>query len=961
MHLKWTTSSPGRQIVAAALLVLLSCVIRWLLFSELGRGIPYLTYYPAVILAAIYGGFVGGLISTLLSALLSLYWTQQGRLSAVEGVAFAVFILICLMITSLSEALHRAWRKAESVQALLKEELAGHEETERSLKAANRLYATLGRISLTALHTVEGESFFEAICRDVVAVGGFRMAWIGLVDDAAQCLRPISHAGFENGYLKEIVLPVGTGASQGPTNLSIQEGRVVTNNDTRTNPGMAPWREAALARGYASSAAVPLRCQNKVIGALTLYAGEPGFFSTEETRLLDQIGEVVSFALDSQWTQAEKIHTRQSLQESEAWFQIYMEHAEDSLFVHDFEGRILDVNRQASLSLGYSREELLGMTVLDFEVDYTLEALKSALTKVNLGEAVTFAGHHRRKDGTVFPIEIRLGAFDALGGRRYIGLVRDITERKRMEDELRDSTERLRLATEASGVGIWQWNIQSNEIQWSEQMFQLYGIDPTPGGMVDYNTWANAVLPEDLPRQEEILQQTLRDRGGSRREFRIRRADNGEIRHIQAVEVVRVNQQGAVEWVLGTNLDFTESEQAEEQLRQAGRFLQATIDALSAHLCVLDQNGVILATNRAWNQFIEANPPRAQRVLPGANYLDVCDEVSAPDSVEAKAFAAGIRSVISCQCDAYSQEYPCHSPSEERWYLARVTRFFDAASPRVVVAHENISDQKRAEARIRELNGQLEERIRQRTKQLEMVNQEQESFCYSVSHDLRAPLRSIDGFSRILLEDYQDKLDDAGKDSLGRVRAATQRMGILIEDLLTLSRLTRAEMHVVPVDLSALAILVANELERAEPERRVKFVIEPGLVAQADAGLIRSVLENLMGNAWKYSSKKADAQIEFGALSPIDLEFPPKTDSGLGSVTEKTFFVSDNGAGFDMAYVDRLFGAFQRLHTVAEFPGSGIGLATVQRILHRHNGRIWAEGRVDQGATFYFTLPEQSL
>ena len=242
-----------------------------------------------------------------------------------------------------------------------------------------------------------------------------------------------------------------------------------------------------------------------------------------------------------------------------------------------------------------------------------------------------------------------------------------------------------------------------------------------------------------------------------------------------------------------------------------------------------------------------------------------------------------------------------------------------------------------------------------------MVNQEQESFCYSVSHDLRAPLRSIDGFSRILLEDYQDKLDDAGKDSLGRVRAATQRMGILIEDLLTLSRLTRAEMHVVPVDLSALAILVANELERAEPERRVKFVIEPGLVAQADAGLIRSVLENLMGNAWKYSSKKADAQIEFGALSPIDLEFPPKTDSGLGSVTEKTFFVSDNGAGFDMAYVDRLFGAFQRLHTVAEFPGSGIGLATVQRILHRHNGRIWAEGRVDQGATFYFTLPEQSL
>ena len=961
MNLKWTTPSIGRQIVAASLLVLLSCFLRWFLFSELGRGIPYLTYYPAVILAAFYGGFAAGLMATALSAILSFYWTQQGHLAPVEDLAFAVFILICLMISFISEALHRAWRKAESIQALLKEEVAGHEATERSLKAANRLYVTLGRISLTALHAVEGESFFEAICRDVVAVGGFRMAWIGLVDESAQCLRPVSHAGFENGYLKEMVLPIGVGASQGPTNQSLSEARVVTNNDTRTNPAMAPWREAALERGYASSAAVPLHCQGKVIGALTLYAGEPGFFSTEETRLLDQIGEVVSFALDSQWTQSEKVHTSQSLQESEARFRIYMENAVDSLFVHDFEGRLLDVNRQASISLGYSREELLSMSVVDFEVDYTLEELKSVWFKLEEGKPATFAGNHRRKDGTIFPIEIRLGAFITAGGRRCIGLVRDITERKRMEDELIDSNERLRLATEASGVGIWQWNIQSNQIQWSDQMFQLYGISPTPNGRVDYKTWAAAVLPEELARQEEILQQTLRDRCGSRREFRIRRADNEEIRHIQAVEVVRVNQQGAVEWVLGTNLDFTESEQAEEELRRVGRFSQATIDALSAQLCVLDQNGMILATNQAWNEFIEANPPRAQRVLPGANYLDVCDEVSAPDAVEAKAFAAGIRSVISGDSIFYSQEYPCHSPTEERWYVARVTRFQEPAPARVVVAHENITEQKRADARIRELNAQLEKRILQRTSQLEMANRELESFCYSVSHDLRAPLRSIDGFSRILLEDYHDKLDDAGRDSLDRVRAATQRMGVLIEDLLKLSRLTRAEMQVVPVDLSALAALVANGLEKAEPGRRVKFVIEPGLVANADPGLIQNVLENLIGNAWKYTSKKTDAQIEFGALGSIEPDQNTPKDRGDRPSSEKTFFVRDNGVGFDMAYADKLFGAFQRLHSVMEFPGSGIGLATVQRILHRHNGRIWAEGRVDQGATFYFTLPEQLL
>src|SRR6202171_1225448 len=221
------------------------------------------------------------------------------------------------------------------------------------------------------------------------------------------------------------------------------------------------------------------------------------------------------------------------------------------------------------------------------------------------------------------------------------------------------------------------------------------------------------------------------------------------------------------------------------------------------------------------------------------------------------------------------------------------------------------------------------------------TNNELEAFSYSVSHDLRAPLRSIDGFSLALLEDYEEKLDAGGKDNLHRVRAATQRMGVLIDDLLNLSRVTRTEMKLQRVDLSAIGRSIAADLRNSQPERRSEFSMQEDLEAYADSHLMRIALENLLGNAWKFTSKRESACIEFG-----------KTHCN-GSLA---YFVRDNGAGFDPARAGRLFGAFQRLHDANDFPGTGVGLATVQRIIHRHGGRIWAESAVERGATFYFTL-----
>jgi len=403
----------------------------------------------------------------------------------------------------------------------------------------------------------------------------------------------------------------------------------------------------------------------------------------------------------------------------------------------------------------------------------------------------------------------------------------------------------------------------------------------------------------------------------------------GDRRHLILSDTSLAGHEGTVDFILCTGIDVTEEKRAEEERLRLGSIVESSDDAIIGKTL----NGII----ESWNSGAErlfgysaeeaigrpisflATPETVHEIPAILARIRNGERVEHYDTVRLKKDGTQVNVSITV------------SP-----VLDRFGRIVGAST----IARD-ITERVLVEEEIRRLNEELDERVRERTSELRAVNKELEAFSYSVSHDLRAPLRSIDGFSQALLEDCTDALNDQGKDYLRRVRASSQRMGELIDDLLSLSRVTRSEMRREEIDLSQMVKSIAAELQKREPEREVQFEVQEGLTVTGDTQLLRVAMENLLGNAWKFTSRKECARIAFGQT-----EYD-------GTIA---YFVSDNGAGFDMAYADKLFGPFQRLHSTEEFGGTGIGLATVQRIIHRHGGRVWAEGAVNRGATLYFTL-----
>lgn len=506
---------------------------------------------------------------------------------------------------------------------------------------------------------------------------------------------------------------------------------------------------------------------------------------------------------------------------------------------------------------------------------------------------------------------------------RTVLLARDVTERVKAQRSLQEKTAELDRFFNASLELLCIADVQGRFRRLNPLWAQVLGWTLAE---LEGQRFLDFVHPDDLGSTLVAVEQLSQQKSVTRFLNRYRCKD-GSYRWLEWASFP------AGEMIYAVAHDVTERKRAEAALAQSEQNYREIFNSTSEAIFIHDHSGAIVDVNRPSCELFGCN----RTELLGRSIGDLSADTPPHSHTEAQ---AKVQLALAGKPQLF--EWLCrHRDGHTFWAEVALRTARILGRDCVIADVRDISTRKAVEAQIQQLNAELEQRVTDRTAQLAAANRELESFSYSVSHDLRAPLRAIEGFSKALEEDCAGQLPPEGLEHLRRVRAATVQMARLIDDLLELSRTSRAALRCTELDLSALARDILDRLHQSQPQRKAEVYIAGNIVARADPILMRAALENLLGNAWKYTRQRALARIEFGRT---------QTDG------VPVYYVRDNGAGFDMAYADKLFGAFQRLHGQHEFEGTGVGLASVQRIIHRHGGRVWAEGQVNAGATFYFTL-----
>ena len=760
-------------------------------------------------------------------------------------------------------------------------------------------------------------------------------------------------------------------------------------------------------------------------------------------------------------------------------FELLSKHSRDIiLFMGHKDGRILEANAAAVQTYGYRRDELLALTIRDLRAPNTLGLTADQMAQADAG-GILFETVHQRKDGTTFPVEVSSQGATIGETRALISIVRDVTERKKAEEALRQSERRLKRAQEIAHLGSWELDLLRNQLTWSDEVYRIFGLQPQEFDAT-YEAFLEAVHPDDRAAVHAAYSDSIQaGRDSYEIEHRVIERSSGEVRivhekcehfrnadgqiirsvgmvhditerknaekaliesetrfrslfeqsadanlllengiftdcNVAAVEMMHAQSKEEIlsvspsklspeyqpdgrassekademihialdkgsnrfEWihrrndgidfpveVLLTSIstgnhqvihavwrDITERKQIEQELQaahdeleikvqertaalsQANALLQAMMDNLPDHIYFKDTQSRFIRNSRSQATSLGLSDPLE---VVGKTDFDFFPHAS-------KSFAEEQEVMRSGKPLLDFEEWVVWPDGRETWVLTTKFPLQNSEGQTIGIfgISHDITERKQAEQAIRQLNSDLEKQ----TEQLQAANKELEAFSYSVSHDLRAPLRAIDGYTRILVEDYESILDEEGKRVCGVISREARRMGQLIDDLLAFSRLGRKEMFTSKIEMRMLVVSVLNELLKDEERERIDIHIANLPVAKGDSSLIRQVWVNLLANAIKFSSKKERAVIEVG---------------GRATKNELIYYVRDNGAGFEMEYANKLFGVFQRLHSDSEFTGTGVGLAIVQRIIRRHDGRVWAEGEVEKGATFYFALPRK--
>ena len=581
--------------------------------------------------------------------------------------------------------------------------------------------------------------------------------------------------------------------------------------------------------------------------------------------------------------------------------------------------------------------------------------------RAKAADAVT----HAAEEGVPFYTEWRVATHDGSlrwlashgnperdgGGNvaRYVGVVVDITERKLTEETLEKHQATLDAALRSIADGVYISDAVGNPVAINQAFATLNRFAGTEECLKTYEEYPDLFdvyfeTWEPAPLDQWAVPRALRGEVANDVLYGVSRKDTGE-RWIASYSFGPIRgEQGEILGTVVIGRDVTEQFEARRALAESESRHRILFESMRQGVVYQDTEGRITSANPAARRILGLAPDQPSGRPPGTPGWHAVREdgtdFAREDQPPSVALATGrevhdtVMGVFSPAEQAYRwvtvDAIPQFRPGEDRPY-------------RVFTTFNDITERRRAEAEVRRLNAELEARVVARTAQLEGANEELEAFAYSASHDLRAPLRAIDGFSALVAAGAADRLTPQELEDLERVRAAAQRMGVLIDDIMRLSRASRRVLVFTLVDVTAMATEILDELRLSEPDRAVETVVAPGMSASADPSLLRVALENLLANAWKFTSRHPNARIEVG-----------ERQGGEDAV----FFVTDDGAGFDQAGAGHLFTAFQRLHPPGDFEGSGIGLATVRRIVARHGGRVWAEGAPEHGATFWFSLPK---
>lgn len=631
--------------------------------------------------------------------------------------------------------------------------------------------------------------------------------------------------------------------------------------------------------------------------------------------------------------------SEEALQETERLYREIYNIAPLAMVIWDLECRVTDWNKRAEETFGWTREEVLGKSFFEFlipddaqfEVETVVHALlQRELPNRNINENLT-------KSGAVILCEwnnaIRYNAEGRVIGAISLGV--DISDRKRTEDELRTARDdwnnifesisdpviilsREHSILDANRAALSVINEPKDKII-GRRCHEVFHCSGEPPPSCPHEKLLHSEQPETMEMEMEAF-------GGF---------------YLVSVSPV-FDGGGRISKTIHIAKNITERKQIQEQLRESERFLQSVFASIQDGISVLDKEYNIVRVNPTMEQWY----PHAAPLVGKKCYVAYhgrsmrCEICPTRETLKSGQAASEVvpKTGVDKQAEGWLEVYSFPLVDSETGELSGVIEY-----------GRDITERKRAEDEIRRLNEELEQRVIERTRQLEAANKELEAFAYSASHDLRSPLNNIQGFAQIVLDLHAPTLDERGNHYLQNILISCRQMDHLIDAMLSLSRLTRSELRRETVDLSSLAQTIIRGLHESEPDRKVDVIMMPGLVAECDARLMSVALENLLGNAWKFTRKRDHARIEFGLMKEARIEDAEQQGKSV-------YFVRDNGTGFNMAYADRLFHAFRRLHASSEFEGTGIGLATVRRIINRHGGTIWAESAPGQGATFYFTL-----